>query len=227
MVRKPRVINWAGLIWTIMAVALGGFATPASAASRGIMALPDMVPRTEDLDGMVKRRAFRILVPLDRTAFFLDKGTSGGIEAELGREFKSWINKKYGNKKTKIHVGFVPTRREELLSALKDGKGDIAAGTLTITPERKALVDFSEPLVSGVKEVLITGPASPEVKSLDDLAGKAITVRSRAATTPTSPPSTKRARRPASRCCRSKPPTKISRTKICWKWSAPDYCRGR
>ena len=178
VVREPRAINWAGLIWTIMAVALGGFGTPARAASAGIMALPAMVPRTDDLDGMIKRRAFRILVPLDRTAFFLDKGTSGGIEAELGREFETWINKKYGNKKTKIHVGFVPTRREELLSALKDGKGDIAAGLLTVTPERQAIVDFAEPWVTGVKEVLVTGPTAGDVKSIDDLGGKAITVRS-------------------------------------------------
>jgi hypothetical protein len=77
----------------MVALACCGWTASARAASPGIMALPDMRVRSGDLDSMVKRRAFRILVPVDRTAFFLDKGTSGGIEAELGREFESWINK--------------------------------------------------------------------------------------------------------------------------------------
>ena len=38
----------------------------------------------------------------------------------------------------------MPIRNDELLSALAQGKGDIAAANLTITPERQKLVDFSE-----------------------------------------------------------------------------------
>ncbi|MET4389029.1 membrane-bound lytic murein transglycosylase MltF [Bradyrhizobium sp. F1.4.3] len=149
----------------------------ARAGQSDIMALPRIRPQTGDLDGMLKRRTFRILVPVDRTAFILDKGTSGGFEAELGEEFETWINKKYGNKKLKIHVGFVPTSRNALLSALNDGKGDIAAGLLTVTPERQAIVDFAPPWATGVKEVLVTGPAAGEVNSIDDLGGKSVSVR--------------------------------------------------
>jgi len=39
----------------------------------------------------------------------------------------------------------------------------VAAGTLTITSERLALLDFSSPLRSDVREVLVTGPAAAEV----------------------------------------------------------------
>jgi len=60
---------------------------------------------------------------------------------------------------------------------LVEGLGDIAAGNLTITPDRQKLVDFCEPGYSGVNEIIVTGPASPQIKSIDDLAGKEIRVR--------------------------------------------------
>jgi membrane-bound lytic murein transglycosylase MltF len=143
-----------------------------------VMALPGVRAWTGDFDDMIKRRDVRILVPFSKTLFFIDRGTARGIEAEFGQAFEQWLNKRYGEKVYKIHVVFVPTTHDRLLSELVAGKGDIAAGTLTITPERKTLVDFAEPWASGVKEVLVTGPASPDVKSLDDLAGKAaITAR--------------------------------------------------
>lgn len=111
------------------------------------MALPSLRATTDDFDGMLKRRVVRILVPISRTSFFRDKGEALGIEAELGQEFERWVNKRYGNKKLKIHVGFVPTPRDQLLPNLNAGKGDISAGMMTVTPERQAVVDFAAPWV--------------------------------------------------------------------------------
>jgi membrane-bound lytic murein transglycosylase MltF len=56
-------------------------------------------------------------------------------------------------------------------------KGDIAAGNLTITPERQKLVDCAAANASNISEVVVTGPASPTIASLDDLAGKEVFVR--------------------------------------------------
>jgi ABC-type amino acid transport substrate-binding protein len=53
----------------------------------------------------------------------------------------------------------------------------VVFGNLTITPERQSLVDFTTPLVSGVKEALVTGTSATDVKSIDDLGGKTILVR--------------------------------------------------
>jgi hypothetical protein len=44
-----------------------------------------------------------------------------------------------------IRVQFIPLSREELLPALLDGKGDVVMANLTVTPERKEIVDFAEP----------------------------------------------------------------------------------
>ena len=64
-----------------------------------------------------------------------------------------------------------------MLTKLIEGKADIAAGNLSITAERDALVDFSQPLTSSVSEVVVTGPSSPPLSTLDDLAGKDVHVR--------------------------------------------------
>ena len=72
---------------------------------------------------------------------------------------------------------FIPVRRDQLLPGLAAGKGDIAAANLTITPERRKLVDFSAAGMTNVSEVVVSGPASPQVASVDDLSGKEVFVR--------------------------------------------------
>lgn len=141
------------------------------------MALPGVRAWKGDFDEMLRRRTVRVLVPFSKTFFFLDGGSALGIAAELGHEFENVLNKKYGKKPYNIHVAFVPTPRDRLLPELIEGKGDIAVGNLTVTPERSAQVDFTQPLLSNVKEVLVTGPSAPDVKSLDDLGGQEIKVR--------------------------------------------------
>src|ERR1700761_1988485 len=110
---------------------------------------------------MLKRRLVRILLPTDRTSFFIDRGETLGFEAELGVEFENWLNKRYGKKGHKIYVAFVPTPRDRLFDALSSGKGDVAAGTLTVTAERRKLADFADPWASGIREVLVVGPTAP------------------------------------------------------------------
>ena len=72
---------------------------------------------------------------------------------------------------------FVPTSRDELYQSLVDGRGDIIASPITITPERQKLVDFTTPTWRGVTEVLVTGPGASIVTTRDDLSGKIVGVR--------------------------------------------------
>ena len=48
---------------------------------------------------------------------------------------------------------------------------------LTITPDREAQVDFTEPWISGVDEIVVTSPTAPALASLDDLSGRNVFVR--------------------------------------------------
>jgi membrane-bound lytic murein transglycosylase MltF len=72
---------------------------------------------------------------------------------------------------------FIPVSRDELLPGVVDGRGDIAAANLTITDERRQQVDFSDPYLTGVDEIVVTGPASPSIGSVQDLAGQEVFVR--------------------------------------------------
>jgi membrane-bound lytic murein transglycosylase MltF len=72
---------------------------------------------------------------------------------------------------------FIPVKRDELIPALMEGKGDVAAAGLTITAERDKLIDFSNPIFSAVDEVVVTGPASPQIASIDDLSDQEVFIR--------------------------------------------------
>jgi membrane-bound lytic murein transglycosylase MltF len=144
----------------------------------GTMTLRRSTQWTGDLDVMLKRRFVRILVPFSKTEYFIDKDQSYGVAADMGRQLQVELNKRYSKSRVfQITVVFVPTRRDKLVDDLADGRGDIAAGALTITPERASTVDFVDPWLTDVKEVLVTGPDAPALSKLDDLAGKEIRVR--------------------------------------------------
>lgn len=130
-----------------------------------------------DLEGMHARRYIRVLVTYSRTNYYLDGAVTKGFTAEVARAFEVWINKRLKTGKYPIHVACIPVRRDELLSALNSGRGDIAVAGLSITPAREELVAFSSPWTSDVREVVVTGPESPELRSIDDLAGQEVYVR--------------------------------------------------
>ncbi len=130
-----------------------------------------------DFDAMVEQRVIRVLVTHNKTNFFLDGGTQRGITADLLREFEKDLNKELKLGRRPLHVAAIPVLRDQLIPFLEQGRGDIAAASITITPERSRQVDFSEPANRGVSELVVTGPSSLEMSSLDDLAGKRVWVR--------------------------------------------------
>jgi membrane-bound lytic murein transglycosylase MltF len=134
-------------------------------------------PFTGDFDEMVARKAVRVGVTFNRTFYFVDKGVQRGVAYEYGRLMEDKINEKLGGGKIKAHVFFVPLPREKLLPALIDGRVDMVAALLTITPERETLVDFSDPTRTNVSEILVTAPGTPPLSGIDDLAGRRVFVR--------------------------------------------------
>ena len=134
-------------------------------------------PWTGDFDGMVERRMVRILVPYSMTHYFLDGVNERGVEAANGLEFEQEINRREGRMTRPINVVFIPTPRSQLIPKLLSGHGDIAAGGLTITDQREAQIDFSAPMLRNIREVIITGPDSPEISSLEDLAGQRVYIQ--------------------------------------------------
>ena len=136
-------------------------------------------PWKGDLGGMIERRMIRVLVVPSRTHYWLELGKHSGIEYELTRAFEKWLQKH--NRGLRSHQRprfvYIPTTVDRIIPDLLAGRGDIGAAMLTRTPERSRKIDFSAPYARGVREVVVTGPASAPLASLEDLSGQQVFVR--------------------------------------------------
>jgi len=130
-----------------------------------------------DLDAMEQARMIRVLTVYSVGYYYLDLGQAKGLVPEIGRMFEEFINERAANKKTRIHVVMIPMARDRLIPALLEGRGDLIMASLSITPERQEILDFSIPVSKPVSEILVTGPEAPDIESIEDLAGRAIYVR--------------------------------------------------
>jgi membrane-bound lytic murein transglycosylase MltF len=134
-------------------------------------------PWTGDLDGMVERRYVRMLVTFSKTNYFLDGPIQRGATYDGAKLFEEFLNNRLKSKTIKVHIAFIPVSRDRIFDALAEGRGDIAAANLTITPERQKKVDFTLPIASDVREVVVTGSGQPAVKVPEDLSGRKVHVR--------------------------------------------------
>jgi membrane-bound lytic murein transglycosylase MltF len=132
---------------------------------------------TFDLDSMLARRVIRVLVVPSRMLYFVDRGVQRGTAFEAVREFEQSLNRRLRTGALPVECVFIPVGRDELFQRLAEGKGDLAVAALTVTPERQRLVDFSVPMYTDGREIVVTGPGAPPLRSLGDLAGHEVYVR--------------------------------------------------
>ena len=134
-------------------------------------------PWRGDLEGMIERGMVRVATSQSLMNYFLDGASARGITYELTQAFQEHLRRALGAKARGLSVVVMPVARDALLPALLMGRADIAAASLTITPEREALVDFADPLVIGVNEIVVTGPAAPAIDASADLEGVELHMR--------------------------------------------------
>ncbi|WP_272698819.1 transglycosylase SLT domain-containing protein [Desulfovibrio sp. Fe33] len=157
-------------------LALAGWAVPAwSAEPRKPVGERVQMAWKGDLPQLIeKRRPIRVLVVYNRTNFFMKEGEMRGLEADNMHAYADYLGKSHG--KDKVRVVFVPVPFNELFSALREGRGDIAAAALTVTAEREKEAAFSEPYRTGIREIVVGGPGSREPASAEALSGLKVTV---------------------------------------------------
>ncbi|MGH7359299.1 MAG: transporter substrate-binding domain-containing protein, partial [Candidatus Rokuibacteriota bacterium] len=180
VIRTGKRTAWP-LLGTLL---LGGVATAAlaqapAAPSRGVSVRLEGAVK-DDFDGLLERRGIRVAAPYSRSLYFNDKGRERGLSADFVRDFERHVNQKYrkqlGNRP--ITVVIRTTARDRLLKHVADGLADIAVGNLTVTEERRQLVDFVvADSMKPVSELVVTGPKSPPIGTADDLSGKSVHVR--------------------------------------------------
>jgi membrane-bound lytic murein transglycosylase MltF len=192
--RKRRRGLWAAVAAAVVAAALvvvfmlGPRSGPVDPATAGIpeaagidgAALLAFVnaPWSGDLDGMVERGFVRVLTVYNPLFFSFDGGAQRGLDVEMAQALEAWLGKKHRKKgRPRLHVVMIPVPRDDILPALAEGRGDIAAANLTITPGRRQLVDFSIPVYPDVSELVVIGPGTESVSSLEDFTRTALWVR--------------------------------------------------
>ncbi|MCD6561049.1 MAG: membrane-bound lytic murein transglycosylase MltF [Deltaproteobacteria bacterium] len=90
-----------------------------------------------------------------------------GFEYDLARAFSDYLG-------VNLKV-FIPLTRSDLIHALDNGYGDFIAASMSITPSRKKLVDFSDAYFNN-QQVAIINKKNYQIKTLRDLKGKTIYV---------------------------------------------------
>lgn len=193
--RSPSRGGWAGLLASALAAVC---TVPAQAGPPGQTAgagdRPLAEARADDLDGgealierllhpawgdlaeIRTRGTLRVLVTHSRTGFYIQEGQPKGLEFEAMTSLERLVNEGRPRVALPVRVVFVPTTFERLLPDLIAGKGDVAAALLTVTEERRRLVDFSRPYLENVSQVVVSRKGAAPVDSLEGLSGRTVHV---------------------------------------------------
>ena len=121
-----------------------------------------------DLADIKKRGVLRVLTRNSSTTYFIHRGEQLGFEYEL-------VSKLAKDLGVRLEI-VIPPDRESLFTYLEEGRGDLIAAGLTVTPDREAKYLFSRPY-NEVSELLVVATEKQTIKSLKDLSGEEITVR--------------------------------------------------
>ncbi len=123
---------------------------------------------TGDLEKIRERGRLRVLTRNNPVTYFLHRGGPFGFDYSLAQMVADELD-------VRLEM-VVPPSRDLLITWLLEGRGDVVAASLTITPERGEQVAFSEPYLL-VEEVLVGPSNGTPVESIEDLAGNEIHVR--------------------------------------------------
>lgn len=163
----------------VAAAALAGAPAPAEEPADALPteSLKVLRARTGDLPAMLERNVIRALVPWSDSYYYLDGAQQRGIAYEAIQIFQKWLNGELQSGARAVQIVVVPVRRDMLFQLLVDGYGDFAVGGITITEERRAQVDFTDPASKPVRELVVAAPSAPRLAGLDDLSGRSVHVR--------------------------------------------------
>lgn len=96
------------------------------------------------------------------------EGKMQGFEVDIAKHIANALLK------DENAVEFVPVEISNRISMLNSGKADMIIATMTITSNRKNILDFSEPYYFAGQTVMV--PRNTSIKSLSDLNGKKVGV---------------------------------------------------
>lgn len=120
-----------------------------------------------DLAEVQSKEVLRVLTRNSSTSYFIYRGEQLGFEYEMMKD----VAQKLG---VRLEI-VIPPSREALERYLADGRGDVVAAGLTITPERSARFAFSQ-AYNEVSELIVL-PVGHKAQHLEELKGVKIAAR--------------------------------------------------
>lgn len=123
---------------------------------------------TDDLEGLKKRRALRMITRNNSMTYFIYRGEQMGFDYELMKRFAE-------GQGLRLEVVIPPTH-DDLLPWLLEGRGDVVAAAMAVTPERSRRAAFTRPY-NLIEEVLVVRENAKGLSRPEDLAGKKVHVR--------------------------------------------------
>jgi len=133
--------------------------------------------RTDDLDALIGKGVIRVLVSYNTTNYKVTDSQARGFEYELMMKYRAYLRTRVNPRSWPVQFVFIQLPADELLPTLIEGRGDIVAAGLTVTPERSAQVAFTRPYIRNVAEVIVAAPSVTGLETLEDLSGREIHVQ--------------------------------------------------
>ncbi|BBK44671.1 amino acid ABC transporter [Allostella vacuolata] len=117
------------------------------------------------LDDLRKAKKIRIAIDFGVPPYGMtdDKMQPAGSDVDTARA----LAKDWG-----VELEIVPTTGASRIPSLQTGKADLVISTLSVTPERAKVIDFSVPYAT--LRTVVAGTKAENVKSLADLNGKTV-----------------------------------------------------
>lgn len=164
-----RTFPWVGLL---VVATLFGLCTPSEVVAESPEAPATSPAEASDLGAVRDAGVLRMLAWPHQESEFVRRmieelGTEGldkftGLDVDLLRGFAEELG---------VELKVTPANSfADLLPALLENRGDVVASSLTITPARKKIVDFSRPYF--FEKSVVVARKGADIDSVDDLAGK-------------------------------------------------------
>lgn len=152
---------------------------PATAlAATAPMAGPEAVQHTtqvRDLDAIRDKQVLRVLVNQSRNSSGGVEGQEIGVEYQRLQAFEHYLNAQAGAGR-KLTFKIIPKAKNQLLTALERGEGDLVAPGELLDATQSQGVQASEPIVRDVPLVLVGVRGQRSLRHLEQLSGRTLSL---------------------------------------------------
>ena len=98
------------------------------------------------------------------------------LNMKCSSSMKKYLNKGKSRRAIKTQLVFIPVPFDQLIPALLEGRGDIAAAGLTNTPDRRKMIAFTSPYLPRIDEIVVSHKGTTGLNELTDLSGRKVAV---------------------------------------------------